>query len=285
MEHYGIIGHPVSHSISPLLHNRAFAILGMKARYTGYDIPPDQLSAAVPRLIHDGIKGFNVTLPHKQAITHYLHAMDEAAQQIGAVNTVVNRAGTLSGTNTDAYGAFMSLAPFADHIKNANVLLIGAGGSARAVLFSLLKKFSPSMVSIVSRTAEKGEGLSRHFQPMAPEIRIDSFQTSKATLERLVAAAGLIINSSPVGMAPHTNASPLPAEIPLRPDHIVFDLIYAPLRTTLLRNAEEAGATVIGGIEMLLHQGARAFEIWTGKPMPVDQIRPLILETLRSRTY
>ncbi len=285
MKHYAIIGHPIAHSLSPLMHNRAFEILGRKARYDAHDILPEELSTTVARLTEEGIAGFNVTIPHKHAILSSLATIDEAAQQIGAVNTVVNRDGLLFGTNTDAYGVFQSLAPFADRIRQANVLMIGAGGSARAVLFSLLKDFAPSEITIATRTIAKAEALALHFQPLAPGIPIRTFTASKDVLNTLIGSATLVINTSPVGMAPHDTASPLPAGIGIRPDQVVFDLIYTPLQTTLLRDAAAAGATAIGGLEMLLHQGARSFEIWTGERMPLDQIRPLVTEALRSRTH
>lgn len=283
MERYGIIGHPIAHSLSPLMHNRAFEILGRSARYDAHDVPPEQLSGVVTRFAAEGITGFNVTLPHKHAIMAYLDEVDEAAQQIGAVNTVVRRNGTWFGTNTDAYGCTQTLAPMANRIRKANVLLIGAGGSARAVLYAILREFDPAEISIATRTIAKAEELSRHFQHLTPGIRIRTFTTSNDILKTLVASATLLINTSPVGMSPHVTASPLPAGIGFRPEHVVFDLIYNPPQTTLLRTAAAAGATTLGGIEMLLHQGARAFEIWTGQRMPLDQIRPLVTEALRSR--
>jgi shikimate dehydrogenase len=171
----------------------------------------------------------------------------------------------------------------ANRIRKANALLIGAGGSARAVLYALLREFSPAEISIATRTIAKADELSRHFQHLTPGIHIRTFTTSNDILKTLVASATLLINTSPVGMSPHVTASPLPAGIEFRPEHIVFDLIYSPPQTTLLRTAAAAGATTLGGIEMLLHQGARAFEIWTGQRMPLDQIRPLVTEALRSR--
>ena len=283
MERYAIIGHPIAHSLSPLMHNRAFEILGRKARYDAHDVPPEQLSAVVTRFAAEGIAGFNVTLPHKQAIMEHLDEVDDAARQVGAVNTVVRRNGRWFGTNTDVYGCLQTLAPMANRIRKANVLLIGAGGSARAVLYALLKEFAPAEISIATRAIAKAEELSRHFQPLAPGILIRTFTASSKLLEALVASATLLINASPVGMSPHGTASPLPAGIGFRPEHIVFDLIYSPPQTTLLQTAAAAGATTLGGIEMLLHQGARAFEIWTGQRMPLDQVRPLITEALRSR--
>ncbi|MEX1274465.1 MAG: shikimate dehydrogenase, partial [Bacteroidota bacterium] len=235
MEHYGIIGHPIAHSLSPLMHNRAFEILGRKARYDAHDILPEELSAAVARLATEGIAGFNVTIPHKHAILSALQRIDEAAQQVGAVNTVVNRDGSLFGTNTDVYGVLQTLLPVANRIRHANVMVIGAGGSARAVLFSLLKDFGPSEINIVTRTIAKAEALALHFQPLAPGIPIRTFTTSNDVLSTLVASSTLLINTSPVGMAPHDTASPLPAGIGIRSDQIVFDLIYTPLQTTLLR--------------------------------------------------
>lgn len=276
---YAIIGHPVSHSLSPLMHATALKARGLPGEYITVDVESSQLRRTIQELVEKGCAGFNVTIPHKQGIIPLLSRTDEEAGAIGAVNTVVVRNGELQGYNTDVYGVWKSLEPYADRIRGKHVVLLGTGGGARAVIRCLLRNFQPSSLSVVTRTPERGRELVRAFEASL-SLRVFSFNDS--SLGQLLRDASLIVNATPVGMTPNVSDSPLPPTVSFHRDQIVFDLIYSPLQTTLLKSAASSGATTLGGLEMLIHQGAKAFELWTGKQMPLELVRKVLEERLRS---
>lgn len=275
---YAIIGHPVSHSLSPLMHTTALQALGLQGEYRAVDIESSQLQQRVHELVEQGCAGFNVTIPYKQAIIPLLSKTDEEATAIGAVNTVVVRNGSLHGYNTDVYGVWKSLEPLAERMRGKNAVLLGAGGGARAVVRCLSKYLQPSSLTIVTRTLERGQVLARLFEASGT-VRVVPFHHHALT--QLLRDASLIVNATPVGMTPNVSGSPLPPTTRFHRDQIVFDLIYTPPQTTLLKSAASAGATTLSGLEMLIHQGAKAFELWTGKQMPMEVVRKALEQRLR----
>jgi shikimate dehydrogenase len=274
-----LIGHPIGHSLSPLMFNSAMKELGLNTRYEAVDIDATRLEAGIRDLISRGCTGFNVTVPHKQAIIPLLNSIQQQAKEVGAVNAVVVNDGLLHGYNTDVHGVLKSLESYRPQLQRQAVVLLGAGGAARAVLFCLVNDIKPSRISIVTRTVERGNNLASALGGDTPTTVL-SF--SDPSLQTTLEAATLIVNATPVGMNPNVNASPLPRTAAFHGGQIVFDLIYTPLETTLIKSAAAAGATTIGGLEMLIQQGARAFELFTGKRMPVELVRKKLEEQLKA---
>jgi len=264
-ELYGIIGNPVRHSLSPLLHNRAFRRMGVNALYLAFEVI--DLKDALRGIKGLGIRGVSVTIPFKTEVVSLLDEVEETARKIGAVNTILNREGRLIGYNTDWHGAMEALEQRVN-LSGKKVLLLGAGGAARAIGFGLREK--GSQVVIVNRSTDKAKKLAEElgfvYQPWL----------SVGTLDPEV-----IINATSVGMYPDDQESPFPKEI-LKEGMTVMDIVYRPLRTRLLQEAQERGCLTIDGLEMLARQGARQFEIWTGKRPDVKKIKENLYEALRN---
>lgn len=268
----GLIGHPIKHSYSPFIQNYAFKYIGVDCIYLAFDVPPENLKNAVNSVLTLGLKGLNVTLPHKEKIITLLDELSEDASIIGAVNTVVNDQGKLMGYNTDAYGIYDTLLPYKDKITGTKVSVIGAGGSARAVIYTLLRHFKPAEINIINRTQQRADTLANDF---SLKMRYDSFHTFELfppdNVETL-SSSRLIVNSTTLGMFPDVEDTITDIEDSFNEDQIVFDLIYNPTKTKFLNTAEEQGAKVIGGLKMLISQAAKSFELWTGFEMPVREI-------------
>ncbi len=259
------------------MQNTALRAVGLTHEYRAVEIDPAYLERDVRKLVTDGCAGFNVTIPHKQAVIPLLSAIDPEAKAIGAVNTVIVKNGSLRGYNTDIDGFRSSLLPHKEQIRGKHALLIGAGGAARTAVYSLVNDFHLTHLTIAARTPDKARVLANTFSERVP-ISVCSFE--EAELLPAVKQAAVIVNSTPIGMHPNTNASPLPATMKFHNEQIVFDLIYTPLQTTLLLRASANGATTVNGLEMLIQQGARAFELFTGKQMPIDIVKEAVLKSL-----
>lgn len=273
----GIIGYPLGHSISPAFQQAALDELEIDARYVAWPTPPEELGARVDSLRASDVLGANVTVPHKQAVMPMLDEVLPVAESIGAVNTIINRDGLLIGANTDASGFTRSLeqeAKFSAARKRA--LIVGAGGAARAVAFGLAWEGVSELV-IVNRTAERAAKLARDVsETTATDTRGGGYE-DVLTDESF----DLIVNSTSVGMAggPEPERVP-PIESLLRRGVLVCDLVYNPQVTPLLRLARERGARVLGGIGMLVYQGAAAFEFWTEQEPPEDIMYSAALKAL-----
>ncbi|MCY3761031.1 MAG: shikimate dehydrogenase [Gemmatimonadetes bacterium] len=269
----GVIGYPVEHSSSPAMHNAALARTELDFAYLPFAVPPDRV-AGVPMAMRTlGIRGLNVTVPHKVAVMEGLDEISEEARAIGAVNTIANRDGHLTGYNTDAEGVIASLrADGGLDVLPEAVALLGAGGAARAILYALLQAAEVKEVTLHNRTLEKAEALAADLDPGSRRVRVGTPGMGPAFRE-----AGLLINATSVGMHPGPEASPLPDPSVLHDRLTVLDIVYKPRRTRLLAQAEEAGAATVDGLGMLVHQGARAFEIWTGVPAPVEEMKQALL--------
>lgn len=265
----GIFGYPIGHSISPAMHRAAFARAGVDASYDAWETHPDALADAVAKLRGDEYLGANVTIPHKRAAMAHLDEIDPAAREIGAVNTIVKRGGRLFGTNTDAGGFIESLRSESGFDpRGADVTLIGAGGAARAAAFALAKA-GVRTLTIANRTPERADALASEIIALgvsASGIGLDSPQFPNACAD-----SALIVNSSSVGMlgGPAPGASPVPTGAIGR-GCVVYDMVYNPSLTPLLAQAANAGARTVGGLPMLVHQGAAAWSLWTGLDAPVD---------------
>jgi shikimate dehydrogenase len=226
-----------------------------------------------------GFLGANVTIPHKQAIISFLDAIDPDAQAIGAVNTILHKGGVLTGFNTDVVGVRNALRPFATMIRGRSALVIGAGGGTRAVIASCVKDYAMDHITVYNRTPERAVELVASMGQRLPSCRYDTINGLQE-LPEAVAASSLIVNTTPIGM--NSDASPLPRNISFSKNQLVFDVVYSPLQTTLMQQAHADGAQTIGGLEMLLHQGAEAFRIWTGKEFAMDVARTAVIQQLRT---
>jgi len=267
MKVYGVIGDPIEHSKSPQMQNAALRNAGIDAIYTKFHITDNKLDEAIQGFRRLRIAGFNVTVPHKITVMKHLDNVDELAQDIGAVNTVHNDNGKLIGYNTDGYGALESIKKVTT-TEGKGVCVLGAGGAARAIAFTLASESKPKEVYILNRTKEKAEKLAKEIAEKTG-VRITGAGLDETDiLER----TDILINTTSVGMHPKTGESPLPKEA-LHSEMVVFDIVYNPLKTRLLMDAEEKGCRIITGENMLIMQGAKAFEIWTGGKPDLDSMR------------
>jgi shikimate dehydrogenase len=246
-------------------------------------VPSENLKAAVNGMLALGLKGLNVTLPHKEKIIKYLDEVSEEASIIGAVNTIVNDHGKLMGYNTDAYGILETLLPYKEKISSTRATVIGAGGSARAVIYTLLRYFKPEEINIINRTQQKADTLANDF---ALKMRYDSFHTFELyppdNVETLKNSS-LIVNATTLGMYPDVEDTITDIDDSFNDEQIVFDLIYNPTKTKFLKTAEMQGAKVIGGLKMLIAQAAKSFELWTGVEMPVEIIFDSLQEYIKQQ--
>lgn len=283
MKRFGVIGHPVAHSLSPLMHNSAYSLLGLDCSYDSFDIAPGSLSEALKDFATKGFCGLNVTIPHKERVLLQMDELSDEASAVGAVNTILFDNGRLRGENTDVYGVAASLEPYRTSIDGERVLLLGAGGTSRAIIFALTARFSPAEIVIANRSKARADELVTFFQLHPKSISLKASPADQGTLSQLASDARLIINATSIGMSPAIDASPLGTWANFHSDQIVFDLIYTPFETKLLAIAGRSGARTISGLEMFIYQGARSFELWLGATMPVDQIRATIENELKNR--
>ena len=265
----GIIGFPIGHSLSPVFQQAALDYIGIDATYSTWEIREENLNTFIDGLRSPSIQGINVTVPHKESVLPLLDHVDEWALQAGAVNTIVNRNGILYGYNTDGIGFIKGLRhnrPF--DLQGRTVLIIGAGGSARGVVRALANE-SVGDIFIANRTLSRAQSLATLSMGLGVSARAISLDWQELSLAAV--NSELIVNCTSVGMA-HTSEfglSPLLLQ-QISPNSVVYDLVYNPIETQLLKQAAQAGAAVISGIKMLVYQGAASFELWFDRPAPVD---------------
>jgi shikimate dehydrogenase len=269
----GVMGHPIEHSLSPVMHNAALRHLGLDYVYVPLAVAPTDLPQSLAGLQAIGCQGFNVTIPHKQAVMLHLSEVSPIAQAIGAVNTLWRVPSGWAGTNTDILGF---LAPLKSLPKPQKAVILGYGGAARAIVAGC-QELGCTEIWIVGRDTDK---LTK-FQASWPGVNLQIQNWSE--LFKLLPTADLVVNCTPIGMYPEINNCPLtPAEIKLLPKGaIVYDLIYTPRPTRLLQLAQENGCGAIDGLEMLVCQGAAGLEIWTGGEVPIDVMRQALLDHLK----
>jgi len=265
-----IVGDPVSHSLSPAMHNAAYEKLAIDDQfvYLGANVKVANLKEVVLAMrVMDNFYGLTCTMPHKVKVLKYLDWVDEKAKKIGAVNTVVKKNGLLCGYNTDWLGAVIPLEKITS-LKGKKVLVLGAGGAARAIVYGLKEK--GALVYILNRTLEKAKNLAKEFK-----AKVLTFNQQKE-----VSNFDIIINATSVGMEPLVNETPINPSF-LKKNQIVFDVVYNPKKTKLLKEAKKKGAKIIFGFEMLLYQGVAQFEIYTGKKAPIEVMRKVLMEKLK----
>jgi len=281
IQRVGIIGHPIGHTLSPVMHTAAFNELGLPFTYGVFDVVEDFLPALFASIRKNGFTGLNVTIPHKQRVIPLLDDISADAKAMGAVNTIVNKNGTLVGYNTDVDGIEQTLSHYTGRIQNASVVILGAGGGARAAAYAIAKNFSPSTVRFHNRTASRGEKIAGEFRKEFPRITFDVVHEHQL-LAGVIAESTLIVNTTPAGMAPNIEALPIPPAVRFSNKQIIFDIIYTPVETAFLRKARGDGGVTINGVEMFVHQGEKAFELWTGRAFPVETARQAVLAALKS---
>jgi shikimate dehydrogenase len=272
---FAIIGDPIEHSLSPTMHNAAFEHLQLDYVFVALRVTPDELETAVRGVRALGIRGLNVTMPHKTAIPEFLDEAEAAVKFLKAANTVLNQHGRLRGFNTDGVGAVKALKNNGVNLTGKKVLLLGAGGAAKAIAFSLTKEVD--QICILNRDVVKARDLASVLAPFGMEIIGD--ELSPSHIEQELADSDVLINATSVGMAPNVEESLVKTGW-LKPDACVMDIVYNPLETKLIRDAKAAGVKAINGVEMLLYQGAAAFEIWTQTKAPVDVMRNALMGKL-----
>lgn len=269
-----LIGHPVEHSFSPPMHNRAFEKLNMDYAYVAFDVEPANLKSAIEGAKALNIKGFNVTIPHKISVIEFLDEIDEVASLIGAVNTIDFK--NMKGYNTDGIGAVKAIEEVTS-IKGKNVVIAGAGGASRAISF-YIAKYGADTMTILNRNPLKAQNLASDVSNsgLIGEVKSDSISEINAYL----ADADILIDTTPVGMHPNVDDEPIATSQNMHEDLVVFDAVYNPNETVLLKEAIKAGAKPVYGIKMLLYQGAESFKIWTGRDAPVDEMEMALRKTL-----
>lgn len=275
----GLIGWPVAHSFSPAMHNAAAEALGLNAVYVPLAVHPQHLGTAVQGLPALGFRGVNVTVPHKQTIMPLLDRIEPGAKIIGAVNTVVIRRESethwqLEGHNTDWLGFLADLELLKVDMKQRDCLVLGAGGSARAVVYALAQ--AGARIHLLARRIAQAEQLAADFSDVAP-IHTDSLTALPSLANAL--ASPLIINSTPLGMSPHVDSSIWPDSLPLPKGSIVYDLVYNPLQTRLMQQAQKAAYQASNGLGMLIYQGALAFELWMGQKPDIEVMKAALQMT------
>jgi len=266
----GLVGHPVGHSLSPVIHETALAALNLPAVYLPFDIPPDSIDPFLVAVDRLRIRGFNVTHPLKESIAQRVDELDAGAERLGAVNTVVVQDGWTVGHNTDVYGFRVSLRALGLRVGDRTALVVGAGGAARAVVHVLLRE--GASVQVTNRTIARAEALADSFDDSVAVVPMETFQRAGPW--------DLLVNATPIGMKGVTPGLPVPEPI-IAKAAFVYDLVYNPTATPLLQAARRLNRPGTSGLDMLLHQAAKAFELWTGKSSPFDAMRRAAKEALR----
>ena len=267
----GVIGYPIRHSISPVFQQAALDHYSLDAVFQAWEVEPMALPEFMEGLRSPDTLGINVTVPHKEAVIPHLDRVDDWARRAGAVNTVVNEGGKLVGHNTDGSGFLRALEEHGRFsLERRKVLIFGAGGSAKAVALALAHH-GVSAITLTNRTLQRAQELAEQLAGLGPTVEAVAFYPDSKGLAEAAASADLLVNCTTLGMkhGPDAMASPILAEnIP--PGALVYDLVYNPFETPFLREAAKAGAATLGGLPMLVYQGAAAFEFWTGREAPVD---------------
>jgi shikimate dehydrogenase len=275
----GVIGDPIEHSLSPILHNFVISRLKLNYCYHAFHIRPPQLVAALNAFSVLGIIGINVTIPHKETVFHLANRLSESAIEIGAVNTLHFHENLWWGYNTDGIGFLKSLGKLAPRLPNSKVIIMGAGGSAKAILSALIAH-QVAEIYIYNRTQSKAEALAQEFIQKTGFKSVFTLGDDFQKLNAILSQASLLVNTTPLGMYPNLDVNPVAENVKIPGSLIVYDLIYNPRRTKLLLQAEKAGATVMNGLDMLIHQGIAALEIWSGLKIDIsscfEEIRTLL---------
>jgi shikimate dehydrogenase len=277
----GLIGDPVEHSMSPVMHNAAFEKVGLDYVYVTFKVKPEEVGESIEGMRALNIKGLNVTIPHKVTVLQFLDRLDHLAEKIAAVNTIVNDNGVLTGYNTDGAGLLQALLEKGVEPKRKNIVILGAGGASRAISFTLADR--GAHLVILNRFLELDwakELASRISQIFSQEVK--ALELNRENLAGVLDKADILVNATSVGMSPDTDGTPVDADL-LRPGLVVFDAVYNPIKTRLLGEAETAGAKTISGLDMLVWQGVLAFEKWTGQKAPAELMKEEAIKLLKKQ--
>lgn len=266
---YAVIGDPIDHSLSPNIHNAAFKELGLDCTYIAYRVPKGELVAGIKSLKSINIAGFNVTIPHKIEMIKHLDSLDEDCSVIGATNTVTNDNGKLSGYNTDMEGFLDPIKKRELAIKDSKVLLLGAGGAARAIVAGFAKEKAHN-ITIANRTKEKANALVQ----FADKIGIEAKAITLNEVAESASEYSFIVNATPIGLK--NEPAPISTKT-MNEKSVVYDIVYMPMNTELIKQSKKNGATIIYGYEMLLSQATRAFKIWHGVDAPYEKMKKALL--------
>jgi shikimate dehydrogenase len=273
----GLLGFPIKQSYSPFIHNVAAELTGTKIIYLPFEVHSSNLKDAIKGMVALGIKGFNITVPHKVKVLEYLNKLSEEAAVIGAVNTITNEMGKLTGYNTDVHGILESLSEFKSNINGNEVSVFGSGGSARAVIYSLIRNFKPKKIYLINRTTEHTESLKQHFKSKMKFDAISVKELNQPNSVEIIGNSSLVVNTTPVGMYPNIDESIVNVSKAFVKDQIVFDLVYNPVKTKFLQLAEANGASVISGLKMLVEQAGKSFTLWTKVEFPAEKVYKSLL--------
>lgn len=274
-----VIGDPIEHTMSPKMHNTAIEELGLDYAYVAFHVTPDKLDKAVEGFRSLQIAGINVTIPHKIEIMRYLDEIDPVARGIGAINTIKNDNGKLIAKNTDAEGAMKAIQEAGIDASGARVSMLGCGGAARAIIFSLAKEKAKVDLLVRKADLDDAESLVNDVKGTFPSVDFPILEMTDEALKESLASSSLLVNATPVGMYPNSDVSLIKEEM-LHESLSVFDVVYNPLETKLLKQAMKVGSKVVHGIDMLVYQGALAFEWWTGHEPPVASMKKAAVEAL-----
>lgn len=259
--HYLLIGNPVGHSVSPLMHNTALEHYQLDATYHAVSVSLKEISSLAAHLNSPNFLGANITIPHKQTLLDVVDELSDTAREIGAINTIIKRDGKLIGDNTDAFGFTQPLLEFEEQLETDRAIIFGVGGATKAILFAL-NDLGFNEICMVSRNPGKHKE--------ADEVIMCSYDDWQHYAEDTT----LIVNATPLGMVPNVEASPIgDNETELLAGKFCYDIVYNPRETKFLKQAQMAGGEAIGGLDMLVYQGAKSFELWTGKPFPVALVK------------
>jgi len=275
----GIIGDPIEHTMSPAMHNAAFEKMGVDYFYVPFRVKKEELAKAIEGVRALNIRGLNVTIPHKVAIIPFLDELDRLVRKIGAVNTVVNDEGVLTGYNTDATGFLQALLERGIEPREKNIVILGAGGASRAISFTLAER--GSNLVILNRLLELDWARQLASSLSCIFIKeVEALELNEENLAKALETADILVNATSVGMSPNIDETLVPFNL-LKPGLVVFDIVYNPIKTRLLKEAEQAGAKTISGVDMLVWQGALAFEKWTGLKAPTGVMREEAIKALK----
>lgn len=271
-----VIGHPIEHSMSPTMWNPALQELELDYMYVAFDVHPDSLEKAINGVRSLGITGVNVTIPHKKAVIKYIDVVDPIALKIGAINTIKNERGILKARNTDAGGAKKSLLDIGFDISGKDILILGSGGVSRSIAYILADE--ANKIVLTDLIEERATSVASEIRDNM-KVDIEGKLNNRDNIEEYIKKADILINATPIGMYPKVDETPISKDL-LHDDLFVFDVIYNPLETRLMKEAAETGCVTLGGLDMLINQGILAFEWWLNKKPNKDLMKNKIIEYL-----
>ena len=271
--HFLLFGNPVAHSLSPLMHNTAAEYYGIDIAYHAIRLEQFELTTLAAHLNDASFKGANITIPYKQVLMDFMDRLDDTASEIGAINTIVREPSALVGYNTDSYGFTVPLEDYEEELEDSKAVIFGTGGATKAIIHAL-RALDVAEIVLISRSPSANNSFAEQ-----EGVRVESYDSWTAFAEE----TSLIVNATPLGMSPKTANAPIrEKEKEMLSGKLCYDIVYNPVKTRFLSLAEEAGARTIGGLEMLMHQGSRSFELWTGKPFPITEVRKKLHEAIQT---